>query len=165
MAYGLSKLRSRRRSPKERPEKKKKRYVIPRKARFKLYDNPLKPYRLQPTEDIRRKAEECRARQIAAENPVELWFAGILNQLGVKFQYQVMFYRVGSFICVDFICPEHKVAFEVDGEAYHQGQEGYDNGRDRWLLTQGYRTIRFKAKDVFKKRTDTLLRVKAELGR
>jgi very-short-patch-repair endonuclease len=171
----LSKYRSRRLVPKERPDRGRQRRQIARKSRFKLFDNPLKPYKLPPTESIRRKAEECRARQIAAENPAELQFATILRQAGLHplqirdpgdirgFRYQVIFYRVGSFIVVDFVCDHQGIVFEIDGRASHESQKGYDAGRDRWLLTQGFRTVRITATDVFRKRPYVLCRVKAEL--
>lgn len=150
--------------PKKGLPPKKRRKSIARKSRFKLYDHPGKTYRLEPTENIRRKAEECRVRQMAAENPAELWFAGILNQLGIAFDYQVIFYRTGSFIVADFVIKDHRVVFEIDGRAAHESQRGYDEGRDRWLATQGYRTVRIAAHSVFHKRTEVALLVKQELG-
>jgi very-short-patch-repair endonuclease len=150
--------------PKQGKKTKKPRKPIQRKARFRIYEHPGKAYKLEPTENIRRKAEECRARQIAAANPAELRFAGILNQLGIPFEYQVIFHRTGSFICVDFVVRAHRVAFEVDGKAAHASQKGYDIGRDKWLASQGFNTIRIDAAAVFRRRTDTALLVKRELG-
>lgn len=148
---------------------------IARKARFKLYDNPLKPYKTQPTEDIQRKAEQCRAEQIAKQNPAELRFATILRQLGLRpvhlpapcdphaFRYQVILYRTGSYCVPDFALDFHRRIYEIDGKA-HDRQEPYDAGKDRWLISQGWKVSRIPAGDVFRRRTDVLLQVKSDLA-
>ena len=50
---------------------------------------------------------------------------------------------------LDFFCPEHALAIEVDGSA-HDGasQAAHDARRDLWLLQQGVRVLRFRAADI-----------------
>lgn len=154
--------------PKPTNRQKRRRKPIARKARFRRYDNEFKVYKTDPPAIIRLKAEQCRAEQRAANNLAEWRFAGILRQLKIAFEFQVIFYVPDaviprSYIVVDFIVEGHKVAFEVDGKC-HQTQIRRDAGRDLWLAGQGYRTVRIPARDVFHKRTDVALLVKRELG-
>lgn len=43
---------------------------------------------------------------------------------------------------VDFYCPEHRVAIELDG-GYHKGQKEYDQKRDEFLRNQNICIVRF----------------------
>lgn len=51
---------------------------------------------------------------------------------------------LGRFI-VDFLCYESRVIVEVDG-SQHGGP--YDQARDRWLETKGFRILRFSNGEV-----------------
>jgi len=48
---------------------------------------------------------------------------------------------IGSFIC-DFVCAEAKVVIELDGSQHLDGAP-YDENRDRFLRSRGYRVLRF----------------------
>ena len=48
---------------------------------------------------------------------------------------------VGPYI-VDFVCLEVKLIVEVDG-GQHSDNKLYDEARDHWLKSQGYRVLRF----------------------
>ena len=140
---------------------------IPRKSRFKRYDQYGKHYKLEPESEIIRKAHECRAIQIAAQNPVELQFARILRQLAIDFHYQVIMYRmtwdgrIANYCVPDFVID--KVIYEIDGKGAHDGQKPYDAERDGWLKSKGYTVHRIPAADVFRRRQDVLELVKKQL--
>lgn len=137
--------------PPKRPRKgiQRSRKPIARKAVIRVYDHPFKRFKLQPTENIRRKAEACRAEQLAAQNPAEIAFKELLDAVGLDYEYQKIIYRTGSFVCLDFLLKEAKVCVELDGKS-HETTRGYDSGRDRWLLeAHGVKTVRIPAKTAF----------------
>jgi very-short-patch-repair endonuclease len=166
--FGLSKLRSRRRTAEEKPPKVKRRKAIPIRSKFKLYDNPLKSYRQRyPTRELIGRAEECRAKQLASPTPAGDAFAEILRGIGVNFEREAIIYRIGAFVLIDFLAygKKGKVAFECDG-SQHRLQRGYDKGRDQWLMqAHGVPTIRFWNEQILKYPVNVAARVKAELAR
>ncbi len=72
---------------------------------------------------------------------------------GLRFRRQT---PLGPYI-VDFFCPSHRLIIEVDG-----GQHGLDNkhardlGRDQWLISRGYRVLRFWNHEVLTGLDDVL---------
>jgi very-short-patch-repair endonuclease len=77
-----------------------------------------------------------------------LWRAlrgGQLN--GLRFRRQ---HPIGPYI-LDFYCPQHRLAVEVDGASHSYAQQAYkDEIRDRWLADQGIRVLRIAAVDILK---------------
>ena len=64
---------------------------------------------------------------------------------GLKFRRQ---HPVGRFV-LDFYCPGHKLAVEVDGGVHlEQEQQQSDKVRDELLLELGIRTLRVTSDDV-----------------
>ena len=61
---------------------------------------------------------------------------------------------IGPYIC-DFVCLSENVIVELDG-GQHVEQSEYDNHRDSFLRTGGYRVLRFWNGDVVE-RLDTVL--------
>jgi very-short-patch-repair endonuclease len=165
--FGLSKLRSRRRTAKEKPTKVKRRKPIPIRSKFRTYDNPTKSYlQRYPTRVLIARAEECRAKQLASPTPAGDAFAEILRGIGVKFEREAIIYRTGAFILVDFLAygKNGKIAFECDG-SQHKLQRGYDKGRDQWLMqAHGIPTHRFWNEQILKSPLNVTARVKAELS-
>lgn len=148
---------------KQGPKPKRGWKPIATKSRFKTFDNPLKSYRLEPTDNIRRKALSCQAEQIANENPAELAFKGWLKELCVKNRYQEIIYRRGGYIVVDFFIDGHRLVFEIDGTS-HKSTIGYDMGRDAWLLrTHSIRTVRVPARTAFSRMASIAI-IQANLG-
>lgn len=69
---------------------------------------------------------------------MKLWLALRARRLGgFKFIRQG---KIGPYI-VDFVCREKRVAVEVDG-GQHAGSKT-DRVRDAFLLSKGYRVLRF----------------------
>ncbi len=66
------------------------------------------------------------------------------GDLELKKQVQIGKYRI------DFGFPDRKIGIEVDGLAYHNGQETFvaDRKRQRWIEAQGWRVIRFAAVEI-----------------
>ena len=74
----------------------------------------------------------------------KLWFRLRQRQLGgVRFRRQV---PLGPYIA-DFLSCEAKVVIEVDG-GQHYMPESTDPTRDRWMMSEGYRVLRFSNLEV-----------------
>jgi very-short-patch-repair endonuclease len=92
------------------------------------------------------KGSVSRARRLRKESTVAeraLWSA--LRALKLNFRRQA---PIGRFIA-DFAHHESKLLIEIDG--YYHGVDGAperDAARDAWLVSEGFRTIRFAEKDV-----------------
>jgi len=100
----------------------------------------MKEKNLKQMEPYRRK---LRKNMTAAE--VALWLMIKNKQLNnERFLRQ---YSVGRYI-VDFYCPKHKLAVELDGEV-HLYQEEYDAKRTEYLNTLGITVLRFENFEVF----------------
>ena len=58
-------------------------------------------------------------------------------------------YQVGKYF-LDFAMPVIKLGMEIDGLAYHNGQESFmkDRRRQREIESQGWRIVRFAAKEI-----------------
>ncbi len=64
---------------------------------------------------------------------------------GLKFRRQ---HPLGPYI-LDFYCDSVRLAVEVDGAGHHtDAQAKHDERRDRWLASQGVRTVRVSAEWV-----------------
>lgn len=87
-------------------------------------------------------ARNLRQRETTAEDV--LWRQLRRKQLsGRKFRRQ---HPVGGVI-LDFYCPEHLLAIEVDGSV-HDDQIDWDTDRTRYLDEFGIQVIRFRNDDV-----------------
>ena len=79
---------------------------------------------------------------------------------GLLFRRQ---HPLGPYV-LDFFCPEHGLAVEVDGAAHDRAsQVVHDQRRDLWLARQGVRVLRFRAGDILsdEARIDALATVAA----
>lgn len=87
-------------------------------------------------------ARALRKRMTKAE--IKLW--GCLNckQLGVIFRRQ---YPIGNYI-VDFVSFDVKLIVEVDGSQHAESK--IDESRDEWLVSQGFKVLRFWNNEVLK---------------
>ena len=95
---------------------------------------------------------KLRKQMTAAE--VALWLMIKNKQLdGERFLRQ---YSIGHFV-VDFYCPKHKLAVELDGEGHFTEEaEAYDANRTAYLNSVGVRVLRFENFEVFQFPTRTL---------
>ena len=58
---------------------------------------------------------------------------------------------------VDFYCPKAKLVIELDGgQHYREGRKAKNEARDRYMVTQGLKTLRFSDKEIFENLTDVL---------
>ena len=80
-----------------------------------------------------------------AATPAErhLWTALRASALGAKFSRQM---PLGPYFA-DFLCRDLKLVIELDGMS-HETSADYDQARDAWMATQGYRVLRFLNADV-----------------
>jgi very-short-patch-repair endonuclease len=81
---------------------------------------------------------------------------------GLKFRRQQPF---GPYV-LDFYCPSHRLAVEVDGWCHNQGdQPGKDERRDQWLQNQGVHVLRLVASDVLYRPDDVMSAIIGEAAR
>jgi very-short-patch-repair endonuclease len=74
-----------------------------------------------------------------------LWRQLRLKQTGLRFRKQ---HPAGPYV-LDFYCHEMKFCVEIDGRG-HDFTSARDERRDRWLASQGVRTLRVSARDVLR---------------
>jgi very-short-patch-repair endonuclease len=88
-------------------------------------------------------SRNLRKRQTDAENII--WRHLRRKQVeGLRFRRQ---HPIGRYI-VDFVCLEKQLILEIDG-GQHAIEIDKDHNRDKWLLAEGYRILRFWNNDVF----------------
>ena len=92
-------------------------------------------------EKLKPLAQQMRHEPTPAEDA--LWQRLRNRRLDVKFRRQ---YTIERFIA-DFVCLEHRLIIEVDGEI-HEHQQAYDALRQTFLEAQGFRVLRFTNGDV-----------------
>ena len=73
---------------------------------------------------------------------------------GLKFRRQ---HPIGNFI-VDFYHHETRTVIELDG-ASHADQLEYDLSRQTWLMTNGYRVVRFTNSEVMSNLDGVMTRI------
>lgn len=85
--------------------------------------------------------------KIESQIELSLYLAMLRAGIGsdVQSQYQVGRYRI------DLAFPAVKLAIECDGHEYHatKEQRGHDAQRDRFLMSEGWRTLRFTGSQIF----------------
>ncbi|MFA7751917.1 endonuclease domain-containing protein, partial [Klebsiella pneumoniae] len=86
------------------------------------------------------RARELRNQATPAERM--LWQQIDAGKLGAKFSRQM---PLGPYFC-DFLCRRRKLVVELDGESHLSDQD--DLRRDRYMIGQGYRVLRFTNADV-----------------
>lgn len=76
---------------------------------------------------------------------VLLWLELRKRPAGLRFRKQ---HPAGVYV-LDFFCPQHSLAVEVDGEAHERGDRPErDLARDAWLTSEGVRVLRISASEV-----------------
>ena len=94
-------------------------------------------------EKTKKLAREQRASMSLPEQV--LWRQLRLKQTGLKFRKQ---HPAGPYV-LDFYCHEARLCVEIDGQS-HDFTSAHDERRDRWLASQGVRTLRISAQDVLR---------------
>jgi very-short-patch-repair endonuclease len=164
--FGLSKFRSRRRTPKEKATRVKLRRTIARRGRITILDNPLKIGLRQPLKVSQAqcvaiyRGEQLKIQQSPAVEALE----NELRSLGIPFRREepiIVDYK--RFFLVDVWCRNNRIGFEADG-SHHRQQHPYDNDRDAIIqrLT-GFKILRSYNRWYFKPGLRD--RVLIELGR
>ena len=117
------------------------------------------PEKLNNIPDMKPFRRKLRKNMTAAE--VALWVMIKNKQInGERFLRQ---YSVSHYV-LDFYCPKHKLAVELDG-AEHFTDEGreYDARRTEYLNSVGIRVIRFENLEVFNYPGQVLEEIKKHL--
>jgi very-short-patch-repair endonuclease len=97
--------------------------------------------KLTGPETTKSRARELRASMSLPERV--LWRQLRLKRTGLRFRRQ---HPAGPYV-LDFYCHEAKLCVEIDGQS-HEFTTARDERRDRWLASQGLRTLRIAARDV-----------------
>lgn len=113
-----------------------------------------KPVRVLPAETLAR-ARQLRRNQTDAER--KLW--RLLHSrrfAGAKFRRN---HPIGNFFA-DFCCLKARLIIEVDGGQHaDQAQAAYDERRTGYLISRGFRVMRFWNKDILKQSERALERI------
>ncbi|MEK9200597.1 MAG: endonuclease domain-containing protein [Patescibacteria group bacterium] len=91
--------------------------------------------------ELRNRRRDLRQRSTEVEKI--LWGKLRNNKIGVKFRRQ---FSVMGYV-IDFYCPKHKLAVEIDGEI-HKTTKKYDEYRTKYLSAFGITVVRFNNEDV-----------------
>jgi very-short-patch-repair endonuclease len=97
----------------------------------------------------RQRARSLRKNSTDAER--HLWYHLRAGRLGFKYKRQV---PIDAYI-VDFICLEKRLVIELDG-GQHMDNKIYDTKRTDWLMTKGFKVLRFWNHDVFQQTPSVL---------
>ncbi len=89
---------------------------------------------------------------------VVLWNYLKNSKLGFKFRRQT---SIGPYI-TDFYCSKAKLIIELDG-LQHLNAKDYDNERDSFLFSHGYKVLRFFNKEIHENITYVINTIKESL--
>jgi very-short-patch-repair endonuclease len=97
-------------------------------------------------------------RRVMTPSEKILWKCLKANRLnGLHFRRQQIIH--GYF--ADFYCHQHELIVEVDGDI-HEYQQDYDAERETYLISLGFRIVRFKNAEVTKNLKDVLNKIVEE---
>lgn len=105
---------------------------------------------------LRQRARNLRNNSTDAER--HLWYYLRANRLGFKFKRQV---PIGAYI-VDFVCHQKRLIVELDG-SQHMNNKAYDAQRSDWLLSRGFKVVRFWNHDIIQQTSSILEIIRSEL--
>jgi len=89
--------------------------------------------------NVRTQALARRLRAGPTANEAKLWSILRGRQVaGLKFRRQA---AIGDYVA-DFVCLRHRLIVEADGP-FHAENAEHDERRDAWLMSQGFRVLRF----------------------
>lgn len=110
----------------------------------------------QATSKARQHARDLRKGMTDSER--RLWSHLRRSQLGYKFRAQ---HPIGPFVA-DFACLDPQLIIELDG-SQHDGQGEYDEARDAFLRSRGFKVLRFATHEPLRNIEGVLLVIAATL--
>ena len=114
----------------------------PPRGRGPIGSETRRQQHMRLTTTQRERSRELRSNMTDAER--RLWSALRGKQLeGMRFRRQ---FPIGRYIA-DFVCLDERLIVEVDG-GQHDEQRRYDGMREQWLMSRGFRVVRFWNNDV-----------------
>lgn len=120
------------------------RLVLMHGGTVKMHDNPVEQFKDVLTAWSRSNIK------FNSVPEKEFWTRAINDSAkGLLYRDIVPQHPVGKYR-IDFAIPELKFGIEIDGLAYHNGQDSFmkDRSRQREIESQGWRIVRFAAKEV-----------------
>jgi very-short-patch-repair endonuclease len=125
----------------DRAQRSRKRRVAAPKAQTGWWFNVREKIHNLPNKKTLRQ----KLRHIATPAEKLLWKSLKNSGAGAKFRRQ---HSVGSYV-LDFYCPEHKLAIEVEGRIHDDVLVGdYDAERQSYLESKGIRILYFKNREL-----------------
>ncbi len=100
------------------------------------------------------RAQALRSNATVVEQ--RLWAQLRARKLGVKFRRQ---HPIGPYIA-DFACVRARLVVEIDGETH---TEAYDEHRDRWLESRGWRVMHVTLEEIDRGVEDVAATIQVEL--
>jgi very-short-patch-repair endonuclease len=91
------------------------------------------------------QTEKCRQLRRKLTGPERRLWSTLRSRRAAKLKVRRQ-YPIGPYV-VDFVCPEHRVIIELDGDS-HIGRADYDRERQSRLESAGYRVLRVGNDDV-----------------
>lgn len=79
--------------------------------------------------------------------PAEILMKAKLNYARINYIFQYPIETKTSYFIADFYIPRKNIIVEIDG-SIHNNRKSYDNARDKYIKSKGYKVIRIKNKDV-----------------
>ena len=82
--------------------------------------------------------------------PAEVALWSMINKKQLNGERFLRQYSIGSYI-VDFYCPKHKLAIELDGQVHYDSEEAIerDARRTKFIESFGVKILRFENFEVF----------------
>lgn len=118
--------------------------------------SPMLNHLLRTTKKTISRAHTLRQTQLTTPEQL-LWEELRSRRLAnLKFRRQM---PLGPFIA-DFFCPEAHLVIELDGES-HEGKQGYDEWRTKFLQEHNYHVLRLKNEEVIESMENTLQKIVA----
>ena len=89
-------------------------------------------------------------KQNKAESPLEELMMAEFAKYDLRPEQQ---FEMGNYR-IDFAFPEKLLAIEVDGWVFHKDRKEYDEERDDFIRSQGWKVLRFSYKEVLKQASE-----------
>ena len=93
-----------------------------RKSKVQKKEEYLQKVKTQSKKRLQETAEKFRSDLIKNQTPSEARLKVILRLMGIKYEFQKIYYTKKSFYVADFYLTEHDIVIELDG-GYHNTQE------------------------------------------
>jgi very-short-patch-repair endonuclease len=111
-----------------------------------------------------KKLKEKRSELRKSLTPAEAFLWNYLKARKFKGKRFTKQHSIGNYI-VDFYCAEEKLIIELDGQVHMNSlAQEYDEKRDSFLKSKGYKVLRFENKMVFENLSSVFMEIEDYFG-